>query len=52
MQSDGQQPRTKRELTNVREQVKEFSLITFNVRGLNTENKQKIVYDLLKHNRP
>ena len=52
MRSDGQQPRTKRDLSNVKEQMKEFSLITFNVRGLNTESKQKIVYDLLKHNRP
>ena len=30
----------------------EFKLVSFNVRGLNSEAKQKIIYDLLKHNRP
>ena len=30
----------------------EFKLVSFNVRGLNSEAKQQIVYDLLKHNRP
>ena len=41
-----------RRLTNVRSDCQEFKLISFNVRGLNSESKQKIVYDLLKHNRP
>jgi hypothetical protein len=41
-----------RRLTNVRSDYQEFKLISFNVRGLNSETKQKIVYDLLKHNRP
>ena len=41
-----------RRLTNVRSDWQEFKLISFNVRGLNSESKQKIVYDLLKHNRP
>ena len=41
-----------RQLTNVRSDWQEFKLISFNVRGLNSESKQKIVYDLLKHNRP
>jgi exonuclease III len=27
-------------------------MVSFNVRGLNSETKQKVVYDLLKHNRP
>jgi len=44
--------RVARDLTNVRPDWKEFKLISFNVRGLNSESKQKIVYDLLKHNRP
>ena len=30
----------------------EFKLVSFNVRGLNSEAKKKIIYDLLKHNRP
>jgi hypothetical protein len=41
-----------RRLTNVRSDWQEFKLISFNVRGLNSESKQKIIYDLLKHNRP
>jgi hypothetical protein len=41
-----------RQLTNVRSDWQEFKLISFNVRGLNSESKQKIIYDLLKHNRP
>jgi hypothetical protein len=45
-------PRVKRDLTKVKSDWKEFRLISFNVRGLNQESKQKIVYDLLKHNRP
>ena len=36
----------------VKSDWKEFKLISFNVRSLNQESKQKIVYDLLKHNRP
>lgn len=36
----------------MRTDLKEFKLISFNVRGINWENKQKIFYDLLKHNRP
>ena len=45
-------PRIKRDLTKVKSDRKEFKLISFNVRGLNQEFKQKVVYDLLKHNRP
>ena len=45
-------PRVARDLKNVKTDWKEFKLISFNVRGLNSESKQKIVYDLLKHNRP
>ena len=41
-----------RRLTNVRPEYQDFKLISFNVRGLNSETKQMIVYDLLKHNRP
>jgi hypothetical protein len=41
-----------RQLTSVKSDWQEFKLISFNVRGLNSESKQKIVYDLLKHNRP
>ena len=32
-----------RDLTNVKPEWKEFKLIFFNVRGLNSESKQKIV---------
>jgi hypothetical protein len=47
-----QKPYAKRDLTTVRTELKEFILVSFNVRGLNEEAKQKIVYDLLKHNQP
>ena len=52
MRTNHQRPHTKRDLTTVRTELKEFTLVSFNVRGLNGEAKQKIVYDLLKHNRP
>jgi hypothetical protein len=41
-----------RRLTNVRPDWQDFKLISFNVRGLNSESKQKIIYDLLKQYRP
>jgi hypothetical protein len=44
--------RVRRDITQVKTDWKEFKLISFNVRGLNSESKQKVVYDLLKHNRP
>ena len=42
----------RREPTEKREDANEFTMLSFNVRGLNSEAKQRIVYDLLKQNRP
>jgi hypothetical protein len=52
MRTIHRRPHAKRDLTTVRAELKEFTLVSFNVRGLNGEAKQKIVFDLLKHNRP
>ena len=41
-----------RDVSKVQRDWEEFKLVSFNVRGLNSEAKQKIIYDLLKHNRP
>ena len=39
-------------LTKVRTDLEEFKLISFNVRGLNSESKQKVVDELVRRNKP
>ena len=41
-----------RQLTKVRTDWEEFKLLSFNVRGLNSESKQKVVDELVSRNRP
>jgi hypothetical protein len=41
-----------RRLTKVRTDWEEFKLLSFNVRGLNSESKQKVVDELVRRNRP
>jgi hypothetical protein len=49
MQGSHSRLQVKRDLTNVKTELNEFKIVSFNVRGLNSEAKQKVVYDHVKH---
>ena len=48
MQRNKDKRHVKREPINVHENVTEFTMLSFNVRGLNSEAKQKKLYELLE----
>ena len=48
MQRNKDKRHVRREMTDVQENMTEFTMLFFNVRGLNSEAKQQKVYELLE----